>query len=371
MTRFPLAVLLSLAWLLPFVSAQPAPALPGDTGSNPTCLLRALELRGGLTLTPEFNPQRFEYQCSCSDWSKIGYGPGSPYIFASTMDIGSHAELWFNGVPVATTALGNHLSRLGPNASEISPPLATEDNQWKDGENLIQMLVGCHHGAGVPVAECTYEYVIKCNKPPDQGGEVVGDPQFVGLRGQSYQVHGVAGEVYNIVSDSDVQYNSRFVFLTAGDCPVVEGKKLPGCFSHPGSYLGELGLKTRTGDKIRIVAGPAAEGFAAVELNGRMLEIGEIVELSGELGSVSRINSHQTAVKVGVWDFVFENSDMFINQRVKVNDARSLRSHGLLGQTWRETTYENPIKFVQGAVDDYVIRDGDLFGDNFVYNAFN
>jgi len=181
----------------------------------------------------------------------------------------------------------------------------------------------------------------------------------------------VAGEVYNIVSDSDVQYNSRFVFLTAGDCPVVEGKKLPGCFSHPGSYLGELGLKTRTGDRIRVAAGAASEGFTAVELNGRMMEVGESAELSSDIGTITRINTHQTSIRIGVWEFMFENSDMFINQRVKVNDARQLRSHGLLGQTWRQRTYPNPIKYIQGAADDYVIRDGDIFGDSFIYNAFN
>jgi hypothetical protein len=76
-------------------------------------------------------------------------------------------------------------------------------------------------------------------------------------------------------------------------------------------------------------------------------------------------------VQVGNWDFAFENSDMFVNQRVRVLDARNLRSHGLLGQTWRETTYPNAIKYVQGQVDDYAIRDGDIFGDNFVFNNHN
>jgi len=68
----------------------------------------------------------------------------------------------------------------------------------------------------------------------------------------------------------------------------------------------------------------------------------------------------------------FENSDMFVNQRVRVLDSSRLKSHGLLGQTWRETTYPNSIKYIQGSVDDYVIRDdNDIFGDNFVYNQYN
>jgi hypothetical protein len=213
--------------------------------------------------------------------------------------------------------------------------------------------------------------VRSCTQPPNDGGFIVGDPQFVGLRGQSYQVHGVSGEIYNIVSDADLQYNSRFVFLNSGACPVVDGRKQKGCFSHPGSYLGELGLKTRSGDKIHLTTGAAKDGFAAVEVNGKALEVGETVLLADNLGSVSMNSTHLASVQVGNWDFAFENSDMFVNQRVRVLDARGLRSHGLLGQTWRETTYPNAIKYIQGQVDDYVIRDNDIFGDNFVFNTFN
>jgi hypothetical protein len=184
-------------------------------------------------------------------------------------------------------------------------------------------------------------------------------------------VHGVAGEVYNIVSDRDLQYNSRFVFLNHGDCPIVDGKKQKGCWSHPGSYLGELGLKTSAGDRIRLLSGPAKTGFKAITVNDKPLAVGESVVLADDMGYVSRNSTHLSDVQIGVWNFGFENSDRFVNQRVRVLDARNLRSHGLLGQTWRQTTYNNPLKYVQGAVDDYVIRSDDLFGDNFVFNQFN
>jgi len=367
MMRFYLAFVLLLG-LLGSVWAQEAPEFPRTAdqgGDDQVCQLSSLTLDKGLFLTVAFSPTHFEYDCSCLNWTAIGEGKDSPKVTVSHADPMSATQVWFNGKAVNTRQLGNALT----NDNGTSGPVATSENPWVDGQNLIQLLVNCDQdGSAHP---CEYQYVIKCNKPPDQGGEVVGDPQFVGLRGQSFQVHGVAGEVYNIVSDKDVQYNSRFVFLTSGDCPVVEGKKLQGCFSHPGSYLGELGLKTRAGDRIRIVAGSAADGFAAVELNGRMMEIGESAELAMDLGSITRLNTHQTLIHIGSWEFMFENSDMFINQRVRVDDARSLRSHGLLGQTWREVTYPNAIKYIQGSVDDYTIRDGDIFGDNFVYNSFN
>ena len=162
------------------------------------------------------------------------------------------------------------------------------------------------------------------------------------------QVHGVSGEVYNIVSDVDLQYNSRFVFLDRGSCPVVNGVRQKGCYSYPGSYLGELGLKTSAGDHIHVVSGQAAHGFVAVTVNGRAVQVGSTVLLAEGLGSISRNSTHLASVQIGDWEFEFENSDMFINQKVRVADVDKLRSHGMLGQTWRKTTYPNAIRHIQG-----------------------
>jgi len=230
-------------------------------------------------------------------------------------------------------------------------------------------------GGHLPGDICLYDGVSKnfkvCDMRPDDGGLVVGDPQFIGLRGQNYQIHGVSGEIYNIVSDNDFQYNSRFVFLHKGDCPVVDGKKQKGCFSHPGSYLGELGIKTRAGDKIHWMTGPAAQGFSSITLNDKPLELGEVVQLAGDLGYLSYNTTHLSSIYIGNWELDFENSDRFVNQRVRVLQPAKLRSHGLLGQTWRTETYKNAIKYIAGTVDDYVIRDDGIFGDNFVFNTFN
>jgi len=101
------------------------------------------------------------------------------------------------------------------------------------------------------------------------------------------------------------------------------------------------------------------------------MEVGDTIILEGGLGSISYNNTHLATVSVGRWLFDFENSDMFVNQRVRVLDVSGLRSHGMLGQTWKEITYPTALKYIQGTVDDYVIRDGDIFGDDFVYNTFN
>jgi len=69
---------------------------------------------------------------------------------------------------------------------------------------------------------------------------VTGDPSFVGLLGQKYQVHGMDGAVYNLISDIHLQVNSRFVFLSSGRCPIIDGLPAANCYSHPGSYLGSI-----------------------------------------------------------------------------------------------------------------------------------
>ena len=369
-----LLLLVALAALAVSVLAVPGsvdnPNTPPDGTTNPKpiemCLLDGLTFTNGLVLIGQFQPNKFHYQCSCSNW---GTGAFSSVVRPHLMDPGSSAEITFNGEKIHFRTTNNAISNGGDDGVAPNSPLKeSRPLQFKAGSNTIIVGVGCN-GAGLPET-CYYQYFITCDRP-DDGGLIIGDPQFVGLRGQSYQVHGVSGEIYNIVSDADIQYNSRFVFLSHGTCPVVNGKKLKGCWSHPGSYLGELGLKTRAGDRIRVVTGPAKEGFASIAVNGKEVEEGETVLLADDLGSVSRNTTHLASVQIGNWDFAFENSDMFLNQRVRVIDARGLRSHGLLGQTWREATYPNAIKYIQGAVDDYVIRDGDLFGDNFVFNTFN
>jgi hypothetical protein len=366
MTPLRVLLLVSCALVaLSLASAETSPNTPfnGSGTGEPMCLLSGLSFTNGLVLSPAFNPNWFSYTCSC-DFSS---GSFSTIVKPTMMDSGSSAEIRFNGVKVNDRDFNNAISNLGTRPD--SPLTKSTSLNFVTGQNTIVVGVACN-GYGEPVP-CYYEYTITCNKPPPSGGQVVGDPQFVGLRGQNYQVHGVAGEIYNIVSDSDLQYNSRFVFLSQGECPVVNGRKQKSCWSHPGSYLGELGLKTKAGDQIHLITGPAKFGFESVTVNDQPVLEGQSVLLAGGLGSVSRNSTHVASVQIGNWDFVFENSDMFVNQRVRVLDSRGLRSHGLLGQTWRETTYPNTIKYIQGQVDDYVIRENDIFGDNFVFNAFN
>ena len=202
---------------------------------------------------------------------------------------------------------------------------------------------------------------------------VVGDPQFVGLRGQSYQVHGIDGAVYNLISEMHTQVNSRFVFLNQGQCPIIDGVADTNCWSHPGSYLGELSFQQVVDGKVHaalITSGSAEAGFSGVQVDGKKVTVGDSVTIGSF--SLSVHSSHLVEVETDHFHFELSNSDLFINQALRTKVPLSkLQAHGLLGQTHSVKLYNTPLRFIQGLVDDYVIADEDIFGTSFLYNQFH
>ena len=243
-------------------------------------------------------------------------------------------------------------------------------------------LVALHGSGAVWVPELSGNDFLIFAPTPAVGGtgaasstgasSVLGDPQFVGLRGQSYQVHGIDGAVYNIISEQSTQVNARFVFLTQGSCPLIGGFADSNCWSHPGSYLGELSFQQLVDGELHaalVTAGPAKKGFAGVQMDGKVVAIGQTVSF----GSFSLTVKSTHSVEVTTEHFAFElsNSDMFVNQAVRATvPLSSLASHGLLGQTHSGKTHPGPLRHVEGNVDDYVIADSDVFGTDFLYNQF-
>jgi len=206
----------------------------------------------------------------------------------------------------------------------------------------------------------------------DNPAAVVGDPQFVGLRGQSFQVHGIDGAIYNIVSGAHMQVNARFVFLSEGKCPILNGIPEPNCWSHEGSYLGEMSFQQIVDGKLHqalVSAGSADEGFAGIVVDGHELAVGEVASYG--TFSVTFKSTHVVEIETELFTFVLSNSDMFINQAVSNKVALSkLNTHGLLGQTHASKIYNTPARYIEGEVDDYVIQENDMFGTDFAYNLF-
>lgn len=216
-------------------------------------------------------------------------------------------------------------------------------------------------------AACTSVYSFAITNPPNV--TVVGDPQFMGLRGQKYQIHGIDGAVYNIITDNDIQLNSRFVFLTGPrPCAMIPstGRLASGCWSHDGSYLGEVGLKYGK-DQIFVQSGPAKSGFAIVTVNGKSMKVGE------STGLISFNSTHEVTLTFGAWTVELENSDMFLNLRsvrIAPQAWSSLSSHGLLGQTWSSKRSNGKVTAIEGEVDDYMVGEDSIFGDSFIFNRF-
>ena len=225
---------------------------------------------------------------------------------------------------------------------------------------------------------------------------VLGDPQFVGLRGQHFQVHGMDGEVYNLIVDREnsgsgsesesssangstndgaasgagvMLVNARFRFLTSGRCPAIS--EPTNCWSHPGSYLGEVGVVSAAGSRLHVVSGDWSVGFSAVTLDGAPLLVGSAVSVNGL--SVHVKSSYELSVSIGNFELTLDNSDRFINiAHVRVHHWSALSSHGLLGQTWRTPSKgraNSQLKCIEGDVDDYVEKSGDLFGSDLVYGV--
>ena len=158
----------------------------------------------------------------------------------------------------------------------------------------------------------------------------------MGFLRQRYQVHGVAGVVYNLLSQPSVSINALFTFLDSGVCPVIEGVTATNCWSHAGSYFAALAVQTKAGDQLEVVAGSAIAGFRAVRLGGRRMEAAKGVEGTGALLSFRFLSTHAISITVDNYRLLVENSDHFVNVlSIEVDDWQQLASsdqpHGLLG----------------------------------------
>ena len=245
-----------------------------------------------------------------------------------------------------------------------------------------------YYGANGPAA------AVNCaiDSPESSTGSssVIGDPQFVGLLGQSYQVHGVDGQVYNLVSDKFAQINAKLSFLDAGACDRDErtGAPLYTCWTHPGTYLTQLGLLTAASDTVVVTAGAGLHGFQALLVNGEDVLVSTnasavwpatLRSVDGTLPALSiRLFDRRTLAidNAGLYSLTLQNSDGFLNiVSLTVSSmsrlARQVQSHGLIGQTWQRRTDGAEVAVLEGRVDDYVEVNEALLGCAFVFNKFH
>lgn len=202
---------------------------------------------------------------------------------------------------------------------------------------------------------------------------VTGDPVFVGLRGQRYQVHGLPNHVYNLVTSRDLQINARFVLLEEGVCPA--NGDTADCWSHVGSYISEVGIQQRMAHnctrRVRVLAGDAASGFALTDVHDECPAY-SADGMSEDLFFFRLHDKYRITVLTNLFSLVLRNSDGFLNEEFQARVPLSwIQAHGLFGQTSRKRVYNNALRHVEGAVDDYAVLEHNVFGVDFLYNLFD
>lgn len=146
-------------------------------------------------------------------------------------------------------------------------------------------------------------------------GRIWGDPHFIGADGGKYDVQGVAGQTYNLLSDKGFQMNGRFDDWGGQGATVV----------------GEVGILAGT-DKITV------KKDGSVFVNGQEVKDGESVRLAN--GGCVHKKGDNISVKSGEWEVNFQAKDSsrgdYLNMDVITENAVSdgVKPHGLLGQTF-------------------------------------
>jgi len=206
-----------------------------------------------------------------------------------------------------------------------------------------------------------------------------GDPQFAGFQGQNFQFHGMADEVFNLISTPTFQMNGNFKYLSSGKCDYNETV----CYTHPGTYVDQLGFVI--GDvQVKAISGAHESGLRLwmndVEVKHAQTAIQNKVifsywNSSEFTGSVQFTQKGKFTIDLPQFTVEVTNSDYFFNLEVSLKDSGILRSgakstklhkkflcsstgmksserlaivedemskhyprvpiHGLIGQTWR------------------------------------
>ena len=230
-------------------------------------------------------------------------------------------------------------------------------------------------------------------------GGVAGDPTFYGFRGQVYQVHGIAGYLFNLLTSSDLQVNARFDFIDEASKSITQTEQanlrrthsdLPStpAWSHAGTYLGLVGVRLGA-SSLRITPGAYMSGFKSVTLDGQAVAAGTAypsVILSTSTATVTMVSPSILRVVTSLLRFDVVNSDGFVNvqraQLLSTSSATAERLDGILGQSadasrWFpaygadvDATADVRGEWQQAQIHDFLIVDGDILSTDFERNMF-
>jgi len=254
---------------------------------------------------------------------------------------------------------------------------------------LTQCTAAANNGLYTDPCYGVYKYLTVSYTCIGGDSHIDGDPNLVGLQGQVYQVHGLPNSVFNLVSTPTFQLNSLFAFLDSGTCNYNNTQ----CWTHPGTYLGELGFDFGHNHRVHVHSGAHAQGLQ-VMVDGIAKQPGQSpIEFPGSKGmiSINFVAYDRLIVSNGEFHMVIVNSDYFVNIQLSMIDPEPLLLgreqvtvqgshddsgvyptmplHGLIGQTWKNIHYGDG-RLYEGDVDDYLLASNDLFGSDFTFNKF-
>ncbi len=141
------------------------------------------------------------------------------------------------------------------------------------------------------------------------GGQIWGDPHFVGDDGEKFDVQGDVGKIYNLVSDRDLQINSKFIAWGNGGATV----------------MGQVGILAGT-DQIEVVPGKAPL------VNGVAVAVGTPVTVNGTTVSYDGRN---TVVTTAEYKTTWISQGNYLDARLEATNpfADKVAPHGLWGLT--------------------------------------
>ena len=366
-------------------------------------------LTNAATATPFAIPVASGFGALC--WSQ--YSPSTnSYLLIGAGENGTVIQVRVDSQTLETTYVG--LARTTPFAEALDNAIATVDGQdyllvIGPGTQVIQTfelqqdsivpqsVVPLPGLSAAMVGLAVYVSVSAVTVPPPTS--VLGDPQFVGFHAQAFQVHGIPGRYFNLLTTLTLQLNALFTMLvdgqsmTAGQMQaervISQLQSLKGgpshplplttAYSHEGTFLAEMGLKFTAADgatvQVRAVAGAYTTGFATVTVNGIDVAVGaEAVQVAAGM-LVTFTTPSLLTIDTPVLSFTLVNADRFFNiEQATLNTPYTGDSQmdGLLGQTanpaW--TVERHSAEFREHQLMDFLIAEHDIFSSDFAASLY-
>ena len=224
---------------------------------------------------------------------------------------------------------------------------------------------------------------------------VFGDPHFIGLDGKRFDFDGEPGQIFNLLSDSEVQVNTLLGQFKLGPHSFIEGV-----------VMTQIGMRLREHSVVVNAGGPEFDSVGFVLVDGQLLEDDASLDFSDEgegkepihiefdrknsfsdklgIGSHDNAVGHLTVVygsqyvltvvlvesgrnHEGQWVVPYARRSLDFSAHPLSSD---LNPHGLFGQTSEAHSNKRSRSNIEGDKEDYKIQSGDLLGTDFTFNKF-